>query len=231
MYCIKCGVKLADTEKVCPLCGTRVFHPDLTQEDALPLYPREKLPPVQTRSKAPLAVVSALFLLPVLIVLLCDMQLSPGITWSGFVVGAVLTGYVMLILPFWFHRPNPVVLVALDFAAAILYLLYVDCATGGSWFLSFAFPVAGGLGLLVTAVVALLRYVPKGVLYILGGAFIALGLFMLLVEFLLDLTFSLGGFIGWSLYPLVVLVLLGGVLIFLAINRPAREIMERKLFL
>ncbi len=231
MYCIKCGVKLADTEKVCPLCGTRVFHPDLTQEDALPLYPPDKLPPVQTRSKAPLAVVSALFLLPVLIVLLCDLQLSPGITWSGFVVGAVLAGYVMLILPFWFHRPNPVVLVALDFAAAILYLLYVNCATGGSWFLSFAFPVAGGLGLLVTAVVALLRYVPKGVLYILGGAFIALGLFMLLVEFLLDLTFSLGGFIGWSLYPLVVLVLLGGVLIFLAINRPAREIMERKLFL
>ena len=29
MYCIKCGVELADSEKVCPLCGTRVFHPDL----------------------------------------------------------------------------------------------------------------------------------------------------------------------------------------------------------
>ena len=26
MYCIKCGVELADSEKVCPLCGTRVFH-------------------------------------------------------------------------------------------------------------------------------------------------------------------------------------------------------------
>ena len=29
MYCIKCGVELADSERVCPLCGTRVFHPDL----------------------------------------------------------------------------------------------------------------------------------------------------------------------------------------------------------
>ena len=29
MYCIKCGVELADSEKRCPLCGTPVFHPDL----------------------------------------------------------------------------------------------------------------------------------------------------------------------------------------------------------
>mgnify|MGYP001071229356 CR=1 FL=1 len=27
MYCVNCGVELADSETVCPLCGTRVFHP------------------------------------------------------------------------------------------------------------------------------------------------------------------------------------------------------------
>ena len=31
MYCIKCGVELADTEKQCPLCGTLVYHPELEQ--------------------------------------------------------------------------------------------------------------------------------------------------------------------------------------------------------
>ena len=29
MYCVKCGVELADSQRVCPLCGTRVFHPDI----------------------------------------------------------------------------------------------------------------------------------------------------------------------------------------------------------
>ena len=29
MYCVKCGVELADSEKKCPLCGTPVFHPDI----------------------------------------------------------------------------------------------------------------------------------------------------------------------------------------------------------
>ena len=37
MYCVKCGVRLADTEKVCPLCATRVYHPDLEQPKTPPL--------------------------------------------------------------------------------------------------------------------------------------------------------------------------------------------------
>ena len=34
MYCIKCGVKLADTEKKCPLCGTVVYHPEFPPQNA-----------------------------------------------------------------------------------------------------------------------------------------------------------------------------------------------------
>lgn len=91
-------------------------------------------------------------------------------------------------------------------------------------------PGGGGIALIVTAVVTLLRYLRRGGLYIVGGATAALGLFMLLVEFLMNITFGSTG-LGWSLYPLVVLVLLGGVLIFLGICRPARETMERKFFI
>ena len=36
MYCIHCGVELSDSETVCPLCGTRVFHPDLPRQQGEP---------------------------------------------------------------------------------------------------------------------------------------------------------------------------------------------------
>ncbi|MBQ9746682.1 MAG: hypothetical protein IJW21_07645, partial [Clostridia bacterium] len=74
-------------------------------------------------------------------------------------------------------------------------------------------------------------YLRRGKLFIFGGATIAFGLFMLLVEFLLCVTFEGVRFIGWSLYPLITLVILGGLLIFLGICRPARENMERKFFI
>ena len=95
----------------------------------------------------------------------------------------------------------------------------------------FAFPVIGGIGIIVTAVTSLLRYVRKGKLYIYGGAAIAFGGLILMSEFLLDITFGISRFYGWSLYPLTTLVLLGGLLIFLAICRSAREVMERKFFI
>ena len=230
MYCVNCGVKLADTEKRCPLCGVTAYHPEITRAEGEPLYP-ERLPAPQVRSQVAQVVYTVLFLLPWLICWLCDQQISGGITWSGYVIGALALGYVTLVLPAWFRKPNPVIFVPCGFAAVALYLLYINIATGGEWFLSFALPVTGGVALIVTAVVALMKYVRRGQLYIFGGALIALGGMTVLAEYLSVVTFRLARFFGWSFYPLVVAVLLGGLLIFLAICRPARETMERKIFL
>ena len=231
MYCINCGVKLADTEKRCPLCGTVVFHPELIRPEAEPLYPQDQVPVPKVNSRIANVIVTAAFLLPILITLLCDLQMNGGVTWSGFVIGALVVGYVILVLPTWFRKPNPVIFVPCGFVAVGLYLLYISLATGGHWFLSFAFPVVGAVGLIVTTVVTLLRYVRRGRLYVFGGAAIALGAFMPVMELLMNLTFHFQKFKWWSLYPMIPLVLLGGVLIFLAAYRPARESMERKFFI
>lgn len=231
MYCIKCGAKLADTEKKCPLCQTVVFHPDIRQPDPLPLYPREKLPAPEVNSRTAQIIVATAFLQALLISLVCDLQLNHAITWAGFVIGGLLLAYLVIFLPGWFRRPNPVVFVPCDFAAAAVYLLYINLATGGRWFLSFAFPVTGFTCLIVTAMVALLRYLRRGKLYVIGGGIIALGAFMPVMELLLCVTFPGIQFIGWGFYPMVALVLLGGMLIFLSICRPARQTMERKFFI
>ena len=146
-------------------------------------------------------------------------------------IGALGLLYVALVRPAWFRKPKPVIFVPCAFVAVGLYLLYISLATGGGWFLSFAFPITGGVALIVTAVVTLLKYVRRGQLYIFGGAIIALGGMTVLAEFLSVITFGLDRFFGWSFYPLMVAALLGGLLIFLAICRPARETMERKIFL
>ena len=95
--------------------------------------------------------------------------------------------------------------------------------------MTFALPVTAGMGLIITVLVALTYYIKKGWLYIFGGCIMAFGAFMILVEWLLYLTFDIA-FYGWSFYPLVAFLLLGGMLIYLGINKSAREVMERKLF-
>ncbi len=231
MYCINCGVKLADSEKRCPLCGTIPFHPDFVRQEGETLYPVDRVPKFKAGKGAVLAAITLLLLIPIFVTLICDVSIHGGVTWSGYVVGGIALLYVAAVLPQWFTSPNPVIFVPVTFVATGLYVLYIDLEVHGGWFLSFAFPIVGILGLLVTAVVALCRYTRGAVLYIFGGALIALGAFLPLMEHLMMVTFHLPRFIGWSWIPMAPLVLLGGGLIFLALCRPAKEAVERKLFL
>lgn len=229
MYCVKCGVKLADTEGKCPLCNTRVCHPDFQIEDSQPLYPVNKMPKNSPKAQAVNGALIILFLIPLLICFFADISVDGNLEWFGYVAGALMLAYTVVALPMWFTKPNPVIFVPCDFAAIGLYLLYIDLVSGGSWYLGFALPVTAGLCLIVCTVVTLLRYLRKGRLYIFGGAFMALGAYVVLIELLLGITFQVR-FTGWSVYPLCALFLLGGLLIYFAIHRGARQIMERKLF-
>lgn len=231
MYCIKCGVALADSENQCPLCGTTVYHPEITRQPTQPLYPRDLVPAQQPRSWGSLLLISILFLLPMSICTVSDTQINGKMVWSGYVTASLLLLYVVAVLPNWFRKPNPVIFVPIDFVAVGAFLLYICLVTGGSWFLSFAFPVTGALGLIVTAVVVLQRYLRKGRLFIYGGALLAFGGFMLLLEFLLHITFGLPGVGTWSPYPLIVFSLLGLTMILVGICPPLRESLERKFFL
>lgn len=231
MYCIKCGVELADSEKKCPLCNTHVFHPQLSAPGSEGLYPPDLYPPMQVRPWGVLTIVSVLFLLPLFITLICDLQINRAITWSGYVVGGLAVAYVMMVLPFWFRRPNPVIFVPCSFASVVLFLLYINWYTGGNWFLGFAFPLTGGIGLIVTAVVTLTRYIHRGRLYIYGGAAIALGAFMPVMELLMNITFHRPLTFLWSPYPLTALWLLGATLLTTAICRPLRESLSKRLFI
>ena len=231
MYCVKCGVELADSEKKCPLCGTPVFHPDIERKPAEPPFPPDRRHAENVSRVGILFVLTVLFVLPAAICLLCDWRINGGIVWSGYAAGGIALLYILVLLPMWFRHPNPVIFVPVDFVAIGLYLLYIDLATGGHWFLSFAFPVTGAIGVLVTAVVALTRYLHAGYLYIYGGGLILGGALAMLIEFQLNLTFQVHETFFWSFYPLVAGVLLGLMLIVIAVCKPLRESLRKKFFL
>lgn len=229
MYCINCGVKLADTEEKCPLCSTVPGEIPAKREPVRALYPHDRYPQASVRPGAVNATILILFLMGLLVTFFVDLQTNRSLGWFWYAAGALVLAYIVIALPVWFRNPNPVIFVPCDFAACALYLLLICLLTGGKWYLPFALPVTAGVGLVVTAAVVLLRCLKKGRLYIIGGAMIAMGGMMLLAEYLLFVTFHVAP-VGWSVYPLIGFALVGGLLIFLAINGSARERMERRFF-
>lgn len=225
MYCCHCGVKLAENQKVCPLCQTPAYHPNIARMPAVPEYSRIA-PPRHRRSKVGAVVLLAVFLAVALLTLNADRSLS----WWGYVAGALAVCYVAVGLPAWFTKPNPVIFTPCTMVAALFYLWYIDRCTPGTWFFLFALPVGMCLILTVTAVVTLLYYLHAGQLYIIGGGLVALGGICPMAEALLCSACAIP-FLGWSVFPLVVLAAVGGFCIFLAINTGARQAAERKFFI
>ena len=234
MYCVKCGVALQKGVERCPLCGLRVYHPEVQEEPEPRPYPRYAEGSGTVRPGGLLFVLTVLFAVPTLVCIVMDLNMSGAIRWSGYVAFGSLWAYIAFCLPLWFKRRSPTVFFPITVAAAIALALYVCLKTGGRWFLSFAFPVGGAVLLLGEAVIALLRHAVgpcrHRALFILGGAAIAGGGLCMLIEFLLHVTFALP-MKWWCLYPLSAMALIGLALIVIGACGPLRESLHKKFFI
>ena len=230
MYCIKCGAKLSDGQTVCPICETRVFHPDFVvkEENTYPKIPFES---EEFNPKGLLFVITMIFLVPLILPMLLELNWHSDVSWSGYASGGTLIFYTAFVMPHWFKKANPVIFVPVSFSLTIGLLLFICYKTEGDWFMSFAFPMAGSLGIIVTAATALLYYVKKGCLYTTGGLMIALGVWTFLLEFSIRHVFKVQPLFYWSLAPLTVFSVVGIMLIVIAIVKPLKESLRRIFFI
>ncbi len=228
MYCIKCGVGLSNGQTVCPLCGTRVYHPDFSQTES-PTYPKKEFKSEAFNRRGLLFIITILSLLPLILPVFMEVAITKTVVWSGYVAGGILLAYLVLILPLWFEHPNPVVFVPLTFLEAACFLFYVNYQLGTDWFFTLALPVVMAMCAIITALTACLYYIPHGKLYMFGGAFIAIGGWFVLLEGLIRYTCHVQFAFMWSLCPLICLFLIGIGLIVVAIVKPFKESL-RKIF-
>ena len=230
-YCVNCGVELGAGEEKCPLCQTPVYHPNVPADPSQKPYPAYRKPGEEpVRRGGVLFLLTMLFVLPIIIAFLCDILLDGALSWFPYAGSSMLLLYVVAVLPVWFVNPNPVVFTAVDFAAAALFRLAVNIISGGSWFMTFAFPVTGAAMAIVVAVVALVKYVGKGYLFIYGGMFIAIGGYSMLIEFLLNLTFGFHKSLMWSYFHMSACAVIGITLIVIALSPGLRKSLHKKFF-
>ena len=226
MYCVKCGVELADSQESCPLCQTPVYYPDRDKNVKKP-YPKYEGMNDKVSPRGFCFILSFVCFIAIAVCLACDIQFDMRVTWAGYVIGGILLAYVIVVLPTWFNRWHPIIFVPCDFLAIALYLMYICYASDGNWYWTFALPLTASIALIISSVVVLTTTLRCGYLYITAGALIATGWFAILIEFLSNITFSLYDPFTWSLYPAITLTLVGIMLIVIAIVKPLRESLAR----
>ncbi len=228
MYCYRCGVRLEEGSRVCPLCRTPV--PETAEAEKACTYP-DRQPAEEHRGRCLLAgLMTAALAAACLGCLIFCLRTLGRVDWSGVVMLSCALVWVCAVLPLFFRRFLPLVFVPVDFACLCGFLLYVCAFTGGRWFLSFAFPVAGLVGLLTTVYIVLFRNLRQGRILTLGILLMVTGASFMLVEYLLHITFATPMFV-WSLYCVIVFGALGLYLLLAGLIPPLGDHLRRKFFL
>lgn len=232
-YCVRCGVELENGTPACPLCQTPVIDPTAPPaEPVRPLYPHsahEGIPKVSSRAK--FILLSILLAIPTFVTLTCDISLSGGITWSGYVLEAVIAllgtaaiGWFVP-LPAW----SKVLMMGAIWSA---YTFFVEYRIHGKLGFPFSLPIVL-YGVWMLSMLCLYGWLTRRnprPLVLTAHFFVMAGGFCVLIEIWVNLYFSIIPRALWSIYPAGTALLLGAVFVLLHRSRTLKAALIKKLF-
>ena len=236
-YCVNCGVKLAESEKRCPLCLIPVQNPRSLYDAsaAKPYPPGEDRHTLLRKRRSAAVVVTLLLLLASAVCIAVNLIYSEAFTWSLYPSGAsalVWTVVVPLIFVNAGKFKNVVICVVLDFIALAGFLKLCEVLTGGDWFISVAMPVMAIAlgGFLLNAALVLPRILPSRY-YLSSAVTLTVCLSLLGVEAVVDLYVNGAADLNWSLYLLIPGLVLAVILSIFARNRKIKDELRKRLHL
>lgn len=236
-YCVKCGVELSDGAKKCPLCDTVVILPEEMKKEKrvaeiIPIFPLTNsgnMP--QANKKSILELISLIFFLPIPVLLLCDINIDDGITWSGYAVGGIFLLYIYLVFPFIPKKGNAVVSILADWVCTMAYVFYIERMAEGEWFVRFAAPLITVFACLSMIIALFRKYTKISNMALTGMSLVFIGLFCLITEFLINEAFSIHETLYWAFYPALSLAMCAIVLFYIDRNATLKEKIKRKLII
>lgn len=186
ILCVNCGVELDDGLKICPLCGK---DPEEKSEHVnnSNSYPSVILQLQKKENRNYYWELSGIIAFSGIVVCtIIDLLISKGLKWSLLSDVSIASAWVILtIYQFTFKKVHIMVLSLMLTILAALFLIDV-VATGRAWFFSVGFPVTVTLFIIVASVYFLYRSLHLKGLDIIASAFIALSVFCIILEIILD---------------------------------------------
>ena len=226
MFCVKCGVELADSERKCPLCGTPVYFPGLDPNPERS-YPAENKPKEKINLQGFSLIVTILCVIVGGVVFSLDIFFAHNRGWSLYFIGGMSVVYTTFIFPGWFPRPRPTLFAFIDFVTAALFTGFINLAVRGDWFLTFALPLTAFVAFIICLNVFIRSHSKRNFPYSIGASFILTAAALVPFELLVDWNFLDVIAVNWSIYPAVACFLVGSLIISAGLIPSLRDYFKR----
>lgn len=228
-YCVNCGVKLASSEKKCPLCGTPVNNPNEAVIGSSPYSSRIELFQVRTINWKYIAKLCLLILcVAALITLLCDFVTAHQITWSFYTL--IAAGYLGFACSFLRFKSPYVSIAIWNIGTAVLTGAIALRINGLRWYSYLAAPFILYIGLYFILCTWIIRGKEKSLLRKIAYCLLFCGAMLIGIECSVDLYWDGAISLFWSIYASFPIVVISIVLILLSLNQKLLDEIRRRTF-
>lgn len=228
-YCVNCGVKLAKSENKCPLCNTKVINPNKLKDEYEPAYSNkiEKFKIINYKFIAKLTILVLLIL--ALVTVLCDLIITKTVSWSIYVVCAIL--YLSSHLIFAFNKNIYISFTIILITTELLMFVIAYLNNGMHWYIYLVSQFIFILWCYIMLCTRIIKKRRKGLLRRIITCLLFSSLALIGIESGIDLYRNNIVHYTWSLYASLPIIIISILLFILSFNRKLIEEIKQRIFI
>ena len=228
-YCVNCGVKLKQSEKVCPLCNTKVINPNNLKDKFTPAYSQVVEKHKGINKKYLCELITVVLICAAIITVLCDLIFTGNITWSIYVIVSIL--FLDSKLSFILYKNKFIPLIIDLFATETLIYVIAYLNNGLHWFYYLVCPFIFIIWIYIVLCAFVLSKKKYNLLRRVSVAFSFISVILLTIEMCVDM-FKYGKIIiNWSIYAVLPITIIGLILFAISYNKKLIDEIKQRIFI
>ena len=228
-YCVNCGVKLKQSEKVCPLCNTKVINPNNLKDKFTPAYSQVVEKHKGINKKYLCKLITVVLICAAIITVLCDLIFTGNITWSIYVIASIL--FLDSKLSFILFKNKFIPLIIDLFATEILIYVIAYLNNGLHWFYYLVCPFIFIIWFYIVLCAFVLSKKEYNLLRRFSVAFSFISVILLTIEMCVDMFKYEKILINWSIYAVLPITIIGLILFIISYNRKLIDEIKQRIFI
>ncbi|MCF7793357.1 MAG: DUF6320 domain-containing protein [Candidatus Cloacimonetes bacterium] len=222
--CKNCGVEIESTKKKCPLCQATLGEKVIVHEE------KHAVTPITKKQKIHSPFLMELFSFfsaaGAIVVAAVDFAYGADLTWSRIPLSSIIFCWLFVFLIHHLIK-KPYLLVVLETINFLIFLWFLDrFIPVYSWFFSLALPIIVVVGILFLLVILWIRSFKLSTFLSLSVGTLAVGIFLLCLEVILNKFHQENLMVSWSLVAFACILPVSGFFIYfqLRINKKDSEL-------
>lgn len=228
-YCVNCGVKLKKSEKVCPLCNTKVINPNIVDNEYKPVYSSIVEEYKKINIKFLCTLITEILFVVALITVLCDFIISKSFSWSIYVVASII--YLDSKLSFVLYKKKfiPLIIELISTEGLLFVIAYLN--NGLHWFLYLVCPFIFIIWLYLILCIFIFRNKKYNFLRRFALAFSSISVILLVTESCIDLFKDEKIVLNWSIYAILPITIIGVLIFIISYNQKLIDEIKQRIFI